>query len=53
MDEMLDDMAWCGVLVSDGRAFHAEHHVRINFACPRLNVEQMMERLDKYVFNKK
>ena len=53
MDEMLDDMAWCGVLVSDGRAFHAEHHVRINFACPRLTVEQMMERLDKYVFNKK
>ena len=53
MDEMLDDMAWCGVLVSDGRAFHAEHHVRINFACPRLTVEQMMERLDIYVFNKK
>ncbi len=53
MDDMLDDMAWCGILVSDGRAFHADHHVRINFACPRLTVEQMMERLDKYVFNKK
>lgn len=53
MDNMLDDMAFCGVLVSDGRAFHADHHVRINFACPRANVEQMMERLDKYVFNKK
>lgn len=53
MDDVLKDMAYCGVLVSDGRSFFAEDTVRINFACPFSTVKEMMDRLDKYVFNKK
>ncbi len=51
MDDLLTMAAKVGVLVQDGRAFHADQAVRVNFACPRQNVKDMMDRLDEYVFN--
>ena len=52
MEDLLNAMAWVGLAFNDGRAFHANTSVRINFACPRQYVVEMMDRLDKYVYNK-
>ena len=44
--------AWdVGVAVQDGRAFHGEHHLRVNLALPLARVREAFERLDQYVFN--
>lgn len=40
-----------GVVWQDGRAFHGEHHIRVNLALPLSRVKEAFDRLDKYVFN--
>ena len=51
----IDDIlkaAWdVGVAVQDGRAFHGDHHLRVNLALPQAKVREAFERLDQYVFN--
>ena len=37
--------------VQDGRAFHGDHHLRVNLALPLARVKEAFERLDQYVFN--
>ena len=50
----LDDVlaaAWrVGVAVQDGRPFHGECHIRMNFALPFSRVKEALNRLKKYVF---
>lgn len=50
----LDDVlaaAWrVGVAVQDGRPFHGECHIRMNFAIPFSRVKEALDRLKKYVF---
>ena len=51
MDDILK-AAWdVGVAVQDGRAFHGDHHLRVNLALPQARVREAFERLDQYVFN--
>ena len=51
MDDILK-AAWdVGVMVQDGRAFHGDHHLRVNLALPQSRVREAFERLDQYVFN--
>ena len=51
MDDILK-AAWdVGVAVQDGRAFHGDHHLRINLALPTERVREAFERLDQYIFN--
>ena len=51
MDDILK-AAWdVGVAVQDGRAFHGEHHLRVNLALPYERVREAFERLDQFVFN--
>ena len=51
MDE-LEKAAWdVGVALQDGRAFHGEHHLRVNLALPLSRVKEAFQRLDKYVFH--
>lgn len=52
IQEVLDRMNACGVIVNDGRTFNGKTHVRMNLACPRSQCEEAMRRLDQYVFNK-
>jgi cystathionine beta-lyase len=40
-----------GVVWQDGRAFHGQHHIRMNLALPLSRVQEAFDRLDKYVFN--
>ena len=40
-----------GVIWQDGRPFHGEFAIRMNFALPRSRIEEAMARLQKYVFN--
>ena len=51
MDDILK-AAWdVGVAVQDGRAFHGDHHLRVNVALPTARVREAFERLDQYIFN--
>ena len=51
MDDILK-AAWdVGVAIQDGRAFHGEHHLRVNLALPTERVREAFERLDQFVFN--
>ena len=51
MDDILK-AAWdVGVAIQDGRAFHGDHHLRVNLALPQARVREAFERLDQYVFN--
>ena len=51
MDDILK-AAWdVGVAVQDGRAFHGEHHLRVNVALPTERVREAFERLDQFIFN--
>ena len=51
MDDILK-AAWdVGVAVQDGRAFHGDHHLRVNVALPYERVREAFERLDQFVFN--
>lgn len=53
----IDDIekeAWrVGVSIQDGRIFNGPCHFRMNVALPFSKVKEAMDRLDKYVFNKK
>ncbi|NCB91576.1 MAG: aminotransferase class I/II-fold pyridoxal phosphate-dependent enzyme [Clostridia bacterium] len=53
----LDDLlkaGWdVGIDWQDGRPFHGAYAIRVNFALPLSLVKEAMDRLDKYVFNKK
>lgn len=42
-----------GVIWQDGRPFGIDNSIRMNFALPYSQVVEAMDRLDKYVFNKK
>ena len=51
MDDILK-AAWdVGVAIQDGRAFHGDHHLRVNVALPTERVREAFERLDQYIFN--
>ena len=51
MDDILK-AAWdVGVAIQDGRAFHGDHHLRINVALPTERVREAFERLDQFIFN--
>ena len=51
MDDILK-AAWdVGVAVQDGRAFHGDHHLRVNVALPTERVREAFERLDQFIFN--
>ncbi len=52
IQEVLDRMNACGVIVNDGRTFNGKTHIRMNLACPRSQCEEAMRRFDQYVFNK-
>lgn len=53
----IDDLQRAGVAVGvvwqDGRPFNRENSIRMNFALPHSLVVEAMDRLDKYVFNRK
>ena len=51
MDELLRAGWDVGVVWQDGRAFHADTHIRINLALPMRRVIEAFQRLDLYVFN--
>lgn len=51
IQEVLDRMKACGVIVNDGRTFNGKTHVRLNLACPKANCEEGMKRLAEHVFN--
>ena len=53
MDELIRAGIRVGVIWQDGRPFNRPYAIRLNLALPRLLVEEAMERLDQYVFNKK
>lgn len=42
-----------GVAWQNGRMFHGNCHLRMNFALPLSRVQEAFDRLDKYVFNAK
>ena len=51
MDDILK-AAWdVGVAIQDGRAFHGDHHLRVNVALPTERVREAFERLDQIIFN--
>ena len=50
--DALEQAAWdVGVALQDGRAFHGQHHLRVNLALPLSRVQEAFHRLDQYVFN--
>ena len=51
LDELLRAGWDVGVIWQDGRPFHGEFAIRMNFALPRSRVEEAMARLQKYVFH--
>ena len=51
MDELIKAGVEVGVVWQDGRPFHGEYGIRLNFALQRSLLEEAMERLDKFVFN--
>lgn len=50
IDELLDAGWDVGVAYQDGRPFHDEWAIRMNFAVPHSRVVEAMDRLKKYVF---
>ena len=52
LDELLRAGWDVGVIWQDGRPFHGEFAIRMNFALPRSRIEEAMARLRKYVFNR-
>ncbi|MDY6146353.1 MAG: aminotransferase class I/II-fold pyridoxal phosphate-dependent enzyme [Peptoniphilaceae bacterium] len=40
-----------GVVWQDGRQFQGNTHIRMNLASPKSRIEEMFDRLDRYVFN--
>ena len=52
MDALLKAGWDVGVIWQDGRPFHGEFAIRMNFALPRSRIEEAMARLQKYVFNR-
>lgn len=52
LDELLLKGVSVGVVWQDGRPFHRENSIRMNFALPHSLVVEALSRLDKYVFNK-
>ncbi len=52
--EEVEQAAWeVGVALQDGRMFHGPCHLRMNLALPLSRVKEAMERLERYVFNRK
>ena len=51
LDELLRAGWDVGVIWQDGRPFHGEFAIRMNFALPRSRIEEAMARLQKYVFD--
>lgn len=52
--EEVEQAAWeVGVALQDGRMFHGPCHLRMNLALPLSRVKEAMDRLDRYVFNRK
>ena len=52
LDELLRAGWDVGVIWQDGRPFHGDYAIRMNFALPRSRIEEAMARLQKYVFNR-
>lgn len=52
LDELLRAGWDVGVIWQDGRPFHGEFAIRMNYALPRSRIEEAMARLQKYVFNR-
>ena len=52
LDELLRAGWDVGVIWQDGRPFHGEFAIRMNYALPRSHIEEAMARLQKYVFNR-
>ena len=49
----LEDLCWnCGTALQDGKMFNGSCHLRINLALPLSRVQEAMDRLDRYVFNR-
>lgn len=53
IEELQQEGVSVGVIWQDGRPFNMANSIRMNFAIPNHLVVEAMERLDKYVFNKK
>lgn len=51
IDELQRQGADYGVIWQDGRPFHYNYGIRMNFALPYSSVVEAFDRLDKYVFN--
>ena len=49
LDELLRAGWDVGVIWQDGRPFHGDYAIRMNFALPRSRIEEAMARLQKYV----
>jgi len=51
LDEVLERTVNVGVICQDGRTFHGETHMRLNFATPFSQIVKAFDRLDKLVVN--
>ena len=51
LDELLRAGVEVGVIWQDGRAFHGSCHIRMNLALPLSQLQEALNRLDRYVFN--
>ncbi|OUQ79464.1 aminotransferase class I/II-fold pyridoxal phosphate-dependent enzyme [Flavonifractor sp. An100] len=51
LDELLRAGVEVGVIWQDGRAFHGPCHIRMNLALPLSQLQEALNRLDRYVFH--
>src|SRR5699024_9035285 len=51
MDELMERTVHVGVICQDGRTFHGETHMRLNFATPFSQIVEVFDKLDKLVVN--
>ena len=51
LDELLRAGVEVGVIWQDGRTFHGPCHIRMNLALPLSQLQEALDRLDRYVFH--
>lgn len=51
LDDLLRAGVEVGVIWQDGRTFHGPCHIRMNLALPLSQLQEALNRLDRYVFN--
>ena len=51
LDQLLQAGVSVGVIWQDGRTFHGPCHIRMNLALPHAQLQEALNRLDRYVFH--